>query len=256
MTVNPALAQALRDFAGRKRILVATDFDGVLAPLVQDPSTSRPVAGSMRLLREFAAMPDVFAAIVSGRQLEALRSLTGVRPSDDIVLIGSHGAEPDRKLPLDLTFDDAARERLTRATAALQEVVAAHPPTRIEHKPHGVVLHTRGVPADVAEAASRDALSIAIPHVDVMHGKQMVEFTVLPVTKGIALQALTRQFGTDATIYFGDDVTDERAFEVLVRDPANITIKVGDGDTLAGLRIDGPPDVVHVLETLYAERRS
>jgi trehalose 6-phosphate phosphatase len=254
MSVNPPLAQALRALAGRDRILVATDFDGVLAPLVEDPSTSRPVAGSMRMLREFAAMPSVFVAIVSGRQLAALRSLTGVKPSDDIVLIGSHGAEPDRKLPLDLIFDDAARARLARATAALQEVVAAHPPTRIEHKPHGVVLHTRGLPADVAQAATRDALAIAIPHVDVMQGKQMVEFTVLPVTKGIALQALTTQFGTDASIYFGDDVTDERAFEVLVRDPANVTIKVGAGDTLAQFRVDGPPNVVHALETLYAER--
>ncbi|HWC22200.1 MAG TPA: trehalose-phosphatase [Flexivirga sp.] len=254
MTLDPQLQQALSSFTAAGPILVATDFDGVLAPLVADPSTSRPVDGSMELLRELATMPGVFVAIVSGRHLAALQALTGVTVDDDIVLVGSHGAEPDRELPLDLTFDDAARDRLARATSALEAVAAAHPPTRIEHKPAGVVLHTRNVAADIAAAATRAALAIDIPGVDVMDGKQIVELSALSVTKGSALLALAKEFGTRASLYLGDDVTDERAFVTLAADPGNVTIKVGAGDTAATHRIDAPLDVLPVLETLRAVR--
>lgn len=242
-------------FARVGPILVATDFDGVLAPLVEDPSASRPIAGSMELLHELSALPDVFVAIVSGRHLAALQALTGVTAGDAIALVGSHGAEPDRDLPLDLTFDEAARDRLAQATTALESVAAAHPPTRVEYKPAGVVLHTRNVAADIAAAATGAALGIDIPGVDVMNGKQIVELSALSVTKGSALQALATAFGTAASLYLGDDVTDERAFVALADDPHNVSIKVGAGDTAAAFRIDAPPEVLPILETLRTARR-
>lgn len=255
MSLDPALRDALTGFAAVRSILVATDFDGVLAPLVLDPSKSRPIDGSMELLTELSALPGVFVAIVSGRHLAALEKLSGVAAGGDIVLVGSHGAEPDRELPLDFSFDDAARQRLAKATAAIESVAAAHPPTRIERKPAGVVLHTRRVPAGIAEAARRAALAIDIPGVDVMDGKQIVEFSALPVTKGSALHALAKEFGTRASLYLGDDVTDERAFAALADERANVTIKVGAGDTLAAYRIDGPPDVLPALRAVSAARR-
>jgi trehalose-phosphatase len=254
VSLPPELREALASFAAREQILVGTDFDGVLAPLVPDPSKSRPVDGSMELLRELADAPGVFVAIVSGRQLTALKSRTGVGAAEPIVLIGSHGAEPNRELALDLTFDDAARTRLERATAALAEVVDAHPPTCIERKPAGVVLHTRNVPVEVAQAATAAALAIDLPGVDVMKGKQIVELSVLSVTKGGALEALARQFGTEATLYLGDDVTDERAFTVLGEDDRNMTVKVGAGDTAASFRIEDPAAVVQVLRALRDAR--
>jgi len=254
--IAPDLRAALASFAARERILLSTDFDGVLAPLVLDPSTSRPVAGSMQLLRELAAMPGVFVAVVSGRDLSALQSLSGVAPHEPIVLVGSHGAEPSRELPLDVAFDDAARARLERATAALTAVAAAHPPTRLEYKPAGVVLHTRNVPADIAAAATAAALAIQLPGVDIMRGKQIVELSALSVTKGDALRAMATKFDTSATLYLGDDVTDERAFAVLADDDANVTIKVGAGDTSARHRIADPDAVVDVLRLLSRLRRA
>ncbi|GGB43772.1 hypothetical protein GCM10011492_38490 [Flexivirga endophytica] len=255
MSLDPRLQGALSAFAGSGPILVATDFDGVLAPIVADPSTSTPIAGSMDLLRELAQLPGTFVAIVSGRHLAALQVLTGVSAEDAIVLVGSHGAESDRPLPLDVGFDDAARQRLRAASTALEAVAAAHPPTRIERKPAGVVLHTRNVAPNVAAAATRAALAIDIPGVDVMDGKQIVELSALPVTKGSALQAMANEFDTQASLYLGDDVTDERAFAALAGDPANITIKVGDGETAAAFRIDHPLDVPSVFESLRDTRR-
>lgn len=251
MTLSGELGAALDSFVAREQILVATDFDGVLAPLVDDPSASKPIAGSVAALRGLASAPGVFVAIVSGRHLAALRQVSGVVAGDGIVLIGSHGAEPDRELALDVQLDDAARERLRRATDAVQGVADRYPPARIERKPAGVVLHTRRADPEIAARASGAALAIAIPGIDVMLGKDIVEFSALPVTKGTALQALARHFGTTATLYLGDDVTDERAFEVLAGDPANVTVKVGAGDTRARFRIDGSPEVLELLHHLH-----
>ncbi|TWE11638.1 trehalose-phosphatase [Rudaeicoccus suwonensis] len=252
--MTPDLDRAIGTYAARPSILVATDFDGVLAPLVHDPSTSRPVPGSIEVLRDIAALPGVFVTIVSGRDLATLRQLSGVAPQEAITLIGSHGAEPELALPIDVEVDEAARERLSRAITAFEQVVDRHPGTRLEHKPAGVVLHTRGVPEHVATAASRAALAVDIPDVHLMAGKQVVEASVLDVTKGAALQALSQLHATTATCYLGDDVTDEKAFAVLPADAGHLTIKVGPGDTLAAYRIDGPDDVVAVFDAIRRRR--
>lgn len=252
--MTPELDTAIETYAALPSILVATDFDGVLAPLVHDPSTSRPVAGSIEVLREIAASPGAFVTIVSGRDLATLRQLSGVTPHDAITLIGSHGAEPDRPLPIDVDVDDAARDRLRQAITAFEQVVEQHPGTRLEHKPAGVVLHTRGVPEAVASAAGDAALAVEIAGMHLMAGKQVVEASVLDVTKGTALQALSELHDTTATCYLGDDVTDEKAFAVLPADAGHVTIKVGSGDTLAAYRIDGPDDVVAVFEAIRRRR--
>ncbi len=87
------LRTALAAFAARPRVLVAVDFDGTLAPLVTDPLQARALPGGLEALREAAALDGVTVAVVSGRDLATLETLTGLGPDADITLIGSHGAE-------------------------------------------------------------------------------------------------------------------------------------------------------------------
>ena len=96
--------------AALDRVLVATDFDGVLAPLVDDPADSRPIDGSVALL-ERLARAGTPAALVSGRDLASLRAVAGVEPASPVILIGSHGAESSVELDLGATLDDRARQR-------------------------------------------------------------------------------------------------------------------------------------------------
>ena len=79
-------------------MLVASDFDGVLAPLVLDPMSSRPQPGTVEALRALAELPEVDVAVVSGRDLATLGELTGLAASDGIVLVGSHGGESSEPL--------------------------------------------------------------------------------------------------------------------------------------------------------------
>ncbi len=119
-----------------------------------------------------------------------------------------------------------------------------------------MAVHTRGLEPAAAAAALEDAAAMAVRHeaVHLMPGKQVVELAVLATNKGTALVDLAGRRGAAATLYLGDDVTDERAFEAL--DPAggDVTVKVGPGETAAAYRVEDVADVVATLELFVAAR--
>lgn len=254
--LDAALTEALTAYAGRDRVLYGSDFDGVLAPLVLDPSTSTPVEGSVQALRDLAEIPGTTVAVVSGRDLATLRQLSGIGEDESIVLIGSHGGQPSIELPIGQTWDDAAQARLDAVNAALEAVADAHPGSRIERKSAGAAIHTRGMDAEAADAAARDAEQAAgnIDGVHVIAGKSVLEIGVLDTNKGAAMQALAQHAGATVTCYSGDDRTDERAFEVLPTSDGHVTIKVGEGETVAAHRILGTDQVLEVIRTVVRAR--
>lgn len=259
MTGLPAsLKAALEAFVQRPRILVAADFDGTLAPFNTDPMKVRAHPGALTSLYAAASLPGVSVALVSGRDLQTLRKLTAVPQTSPIVLVGSHGGEfslADIDGPA--AVDQEASARLAAALADLEEAAAAHPGARIELKPGAVALHTRGMEPAAADAALAAAIELSTQHpgVHVIPGKQVVELTVVTRDKGDALRALAVARGVDATAYFGDDVTDERAFAALDPRSGDVTVKVGDGNTLAAYRLDGVDDVVTALDLMVNLRR-
>jgi trehalose 6-phosphate phosphatase len=74
--------------------------------------------------------------------------------------------------------------------------------------------------------------------------------TVVQADKGTALRHLRQRLGARAVLYAGDDVTDENALATLDPAAGDVGVKVGPGDTAAGHRIDGPPDVAVLLSSL------
>ena len=248
------LADALRHLAHAARTdgaLVGLDFDGVLAPLQDDPDASRPLPAATAALQRLAQVPGMHVALVSGRALADLAAVSG--PPEGTLLVGSHGAErgrwiDGRLIPVELTLDPAAADLLDDVADGLWAVVRDSS-GRIERKPASVVLHTRTATDDDAARLTAAALALgARPGIDVLHGKDVVELSVHPVTKGDALAALRAELGVGALAYAGDDVTDERAFATL--GPGDVTIKVGQGPTVARFRVAGPPELAVVLERL------
>lgn len=248
---SPAdLDAPLRDLAAHRPVLIASDMDGVLAPFDDDPLAVRPVPESLAALRSLAGAPGVHVAVVSGRDLQTLRLLTGIGEEEPITLIGSHGAESSADLDA-AGLDEQDERRLAALRADLERVVAEHPPTRIEYKPASIGLHVRGLPEDVQAAALAAGADAAGRHpgVTVIPGKGVMEAGVLRADKGSALLALAGSLGVDAVAYLGDDVTDEHAFEALTDLPHPFTVKVGEGATAASHRV---PDEHAVAELLSA----
>ena len=258
------LRSAVAAFAARPRVLVALDFDGTLSPFVLDPLQARAVPGGLKALQAAAALGGVTTAVVSGRDLATLATLTGIGPGDGIVLIGSHGAQTTSEDDTSLSpapdagfLDEDATARLSVVTDELEQIRSLYPAVRLEHKPSAVALHTRGVEPSVAAAATAAAREVAQRHrgVHVMPGKEVVELTVLEANKGSAVLKLALATSSDATLYVGDDVTDERAFAALDPASGDLTVKVGDGPTVAAQRVPDPAAVVELLELFVEQRR-
>lgn len=262
MTLRVPLHQALEAFATHSPVLVASDFDGVLAPFERDPDDVRPLPGVMDVLHSMAALPDVHVAVVSGRDLATLARLTGLSEGDPIALIASHGAESSSEaVRTAMEAAAMAPEDEQRLEALAAEVTALvdqrHPQARIERKAAAIVVHTRGLPRDVADKALAEARTAALAHegVRVLKGKSVLEMSVSHADKGSALAAYGRHAGVKARLYLGDDVTDEDVFVRFTRE-GDVTVKVGEGSTAARHRVPDEAAAADLLLTLEGLLRS
>ncbi|MGO1480377.1 MAG: bifunctional alpha,alpha-trehalose-phosphate synthase (UDP-forming)/trehalose-phosphatase [Brachybacterium sp.] len=256
-----AVDAALTQFSEVPRLLIASDFDGVIAPIVADRDAVQPDAPALGALRELSELPGVAVALVSGRALADLDSHT--RMPSSVVLVGSHGAEVGALPPwmqsevLDksaLAMSPEKEELLASITTTLRRIARAHPGTEVETKPTAAVLHTRNAKGRGSINATDSALEYAmtLPDVTVTPGKEVIEFAVVPTSKGVAVDTLARASAADAWLYLGDDVTDESVFAQLGE--SDLGIKVGGGDTAARLRIADTEAVRGVLQRLLKLR--
>jgi trehalose 6-phosphate phosphatase len=241
------LARALAEAATVPRLLVTSDFDGTLAPIVNNPPDARPLAEAAAALIELADLPDTTAALISGRALETLRSLSSM-PST-VQLVGSHGAEFASGFTHEID-----RDLLQTINEELAAIAADRPGVTVELKPASVALHVRNASTEDGKAALTAAREAAASwDAQATEGKAVLEFAVISTDKGEAVDILREQVDASAVVFFGDDVTDEKAFRRLRR--SDVGVKVGPGDTLAGYRIDTPEDVATALKYLRDERR-
>lgn len=251
---SSSLTAALSDLAGVRRLLVALDFDGTLAPEVDSPEAARALPEAREAVERLHALGSTRVALVSGRALDSLIHVS--QAPDDVLLVGSHGIElrldsPDDRLALDtaeLERVDVLREVLTRVADGIDEVW-------VESKPAGFALHTRLATEENSRRAHLVALREATAELDdltIRRGKNVLEFSVRSTTKGEAIEHLRRYTAADAVLFAGDDVTDEDGFAAL--QPHDVGIKVGAGETAAAHRVPGPVELAHALSGLASAR--
>ncbi|MCP9275552.1 trehalose-phosphatase [Mycolicibacterium arenosum] len=243
----PELTDALDAAAGSPRLLLTSDFDGTLAPIVGNPADARPLPAAADALSALADVPDTTVALISGRALAVLRELSGAPPT--VHLVGSHGAEFDTGFTHPIDGD-----LLARIIAELRSIAEGRPGVAVETKPASVALHVRNASAADGEAALA-AAEVASQHwgAHATAGKAVLEFAVLRTDKGEAVDILREQCDATAVVFLGDDVTDEKAFRRMRA--ADVGVKVGPGDTLARYRVDTPDDVAETIAYLLAARR-
>jgi trehalose-phosphatase len=232
---------ALRRLAAG-RVLLAFDFDGTLAAIAERPEQAR-MNGRMRraLLRVAQLYP---CAVISGRARRELRRLLADVPV--IALSGSHGAEnpgqPRVRSP---------RNRVQAWASLLRRALRGHRGLTVERKPHGVAVHyRRAEDKEAAHAAILEVVAV-LDGVRYIRGKEVLE--VVPArspNKGHALAALRRRLKPRATLYVGDDLTDEDAFAS--RGPGVfLTVRVTPTQpTVARFRLDGQEEVEKLLNAL------
>jgi trehalose-phosphatase len=243
------LAEQLRHLARVPNLLVACDYDGTIASLVDDPMEARPNRDCAAALRQLAEQANTTVTVVSGRSLRDLATLS--RLPESIRLVGSHGSEFDLGFASQLDEDLLdKREIITREVRALGFKYGA----RVEEKPTGITYHFRGLDDGIKEAARQELVRGPAGHewIYVRNGRDIIEFSVISTNKGVALDTLRHQVGASAVIYVGDDVTDEESFRTLTG--PDVGVKVGDGPTVAKYRVADTETVARIL-ALLAEIR-
>ncbi|CAN5170756.1 trehalose-phosphatase [soil metagenome] len=241
---------ALRELARTKQLLVALDFDGTLAPEVDEPEKARALPEARAAVLRLNEMPHTRVALVSGRALKSLINVADL--PDSVLLIGSHGIELRLDNPDDnVSLDTAEFKRVDVLGEVLGEVADSFDQVWLEEKPAGFALHTRLATEHNSRIAHLVALSETAAELDdltVRTGKNVLEFSVRSTTKGEAVEHLRKYTKATAVFYAGDDVTDEDAFAAL--DADDVGLKSGEGSTLANFRVPGPIDVARALNLL------
>lgn len=212
------------------------DFDGTLVDLAPTPSEVVVAPGLKDLLADLASLLGGAVAIISGRPVADIDTFFSPL---QLCVAGVHGAE--------WRSADGAVHRiplapLDAALAPIEALRARFPALRIERKPGAIALHYRQAPE--LEDACMDVMHEALERVEGMalqRGKRVVELKPRNASKAVAVERFLGEapFRHRPPWFFGDDVTDESAFEIVLR-TGGVAVKVGAGDSVADYRLDGP----------------
>ena len=235
MTGSPA-AHELAAYATRAGLVL--DFDGVLAPIIDQPGESCLLPGTAELLERLAGRLAV-TAVVSGRPTSFLRDRV---PCSGVRLIGSYGLEDD----------PSAAEWLPRIQEATTELQQRFPCGHgngvgsggsgivVERKAVSVAVHWRLADDHVkAEERVTAAVNALAEQLGLKTGPGKYVLEVLPpltVNKGTVVRGLAAEHELATLAYAGDDKGDLPALKA-AREAGGHALVVDHGaETMPELR--------------------
>ena len=225
-------------------VLLAFDYDGTLAPLVDAPARATMRASTRRLLARASRLyPSV---VITGRARADV--LGRLRHIEVCRVVGNHGAEPAPN-------GDVMRRRVQRWLPVLKTRLSRLQGVVIEDKGFSVAVHYRH--ARERSSTRRAVLSAArsLKDARLVGGKLVVNIVVPDAPhKGLALERERAHFACDTVIYVGDDETDEDVFQI-DRPGQLLSVRVGRKRTSAApYFIRNQAEIDRVLGTLVAAR--
>jgi trehalose 6-phosphate phosphatase len=199
--LGPAGRHALRRLTG-SRPLLAFDYDGTLAPIVDDPARARMRTATRELLTRLAAR--YVCVVVSGRpRRDLVRRLARVGIAE---VVGNHGIEPWKTSARATRIVRLWRRQLEAPLSSLSGVI-------IEDKAYSISVHYRQARDQKRARAAVLEAAAALDGARLIAGKRSV--SILPAfapNKGVAVEEARARFGCDTVLFVGDDTTDEDVF--------------------------------------------
>ena len=209
-----------------ENLVVGLDFDGTLAPIVDDPESAQIHPDGAEVLVALAAQVRA-VAVITGRPARQALALGGLEEVGNAVgesgrelfVLGQYGNERwtstnrrviSPKPPRGLATFMGELPRLLRRAEASEAWV--------EEKGLAVAVHTRRL--EDPEAAFGRLLPLltdaAKSHdLDVEPGRWVVEVRAHGMHKGAAVRRLTDELGAGAFVFCGDDLGDLEAFKAI-----------------------------------------
>jgi trehalose 6-phosphate phosphatase len=239
--------------------LVALDFDGTLAPIVEHPEDARALPGTADVLAAVAARVAK-VAVITGRPAADAVSFAGLTGVPRLTVLGHYGLERWEAGRLETPGENAGVELARRRVV---ELAAVRPGVVVEDKGHSVALHTRRAPdpAGALEELTPHAVAIADEAgLQVTPGRYVLELRPIGIDKGTALRALVAETSASAVLFAGDDVGDLPAVavvrELALNDVVGVVVCSDADEASAQLRaqadvvVAGPAGVLDLLAEL------
>jgi trehalose 6-phosphate phosphatase len=241
--------------------LVALDFDGTLAPIVDDPAAARADPATTDVLGRLAGLTGT-VAIITGRPAAEAAEFAGLTRAPGVIVLGHYGSQrwQDGKLA-----SPPVPPGLAAARAELPQILTragAAPGTRLEDKEYALAVHTRQTASPqteldrlgpaLAALAARTGLAVE-------PGRYVIELRLPGSDKGQALRGLAAERSSTAVLFCGDDLGDRPAFRAVkeMRSDGTPGLVVCSGSAEvpelaleADLVVDGPPGVAELLTGL------
>lgn len=230
-----------------RRTCLFLDLDGTLAAIAPRPEDVGPDPERNALLRRLVGRLDGRVAVLSGRSIaEVDRILDG----SVMAVAGVHGLE--RRAPDGVLNRVTPHAAIGRVEETLVSFAKGQRGLAVESKQQAVALHYRGHPP-AQDACIDIAHRLAAIHgLGVQEGHMVVELRTPGPDKGDSVHAFMEDpmFRGCVPVAFGDDLTDEHAFEV-VRDYRGWGVLVGDArPSAARYRVRDPEAVLDWLRDL------
>src|SRR5215831_14183305 len=241
--------------------LIATDFDGTLAPIVADPRDARADEEAVAALAGLAELAGTLA-VITGRPAGEAVALGGFGGIPGLIVLGHYGGE--RWQDGELTTPPvppgvaAARDRLPGILAE----AGAPEGTWIEDKGSALAVHTRrAADPEGALAALRESLAGLAAGTGLIcePGRLVIELRPPGMDKGSALTALAAERNSGAILFAGDDLGDLPAFGAVralrAAGHPGLTVcsssdEVSEVAAEADLVVAGPPGFADLLGSL------
>jgi trehalose 6-phosphate phosphatase len=229
------------------------DLDGTLAEIKPHPDQVAIPTDVRLSLHQLAEQQNGAVALISGRSMDELDAL--VDPYR-FPLAGVHGAER-RDINDQLYVLTLPESLVSSLEDTLRQALAPLKGSELESKGMAFALHYRRAPQhERAILELAEAIVARHPQLALQPGKCVVEIKPKGANKGAAIAAFLQEapFVGRQPVFVGDDLTDESGFEVVNR-LGGVSVKVGEGETLARCRLASVPHVHQWLKTVVDSRQ-
>jgi trehalose-phosphatase len=256
---DAALGQVIAALRQHRPLGLFFDFDGTLAPIVDQPQEAALPETTRKILQRLSELPRVAVGVISSRSLKVLEGKIGL---PEISLAGSTGLELNIRGRREIVPDHEALSRQAREIAdELEAWVGEFVGVRVERKKLALTLHYRAVALarrdDLLQAFER-SFSVRARKWKCVPGPLAIE--ILPDVawnKGTAVDVMLDEIRAQSAVeplcvYAGDHANDAPAFD-LVRSCGGLVIGIGpDAPRGATMRMNTSAELQQWLAELYA----
>jgi trehalose-phosphatase len=249
----------IEELLRNKFILLLLDYDGTLTPIAETPEKAVISKEAKELLQKLSGSSYCALGIISGRPVEDVKNIVGIR---DIIYAGNHGLEIEGpKIKFESQVPPRLKSVIRNIAEEMPKRLSVINGVLIEDKGLTLSIHYRLVDRKDMPAFEQIFSEVTGPYIicgkiKISSGKEVYEIKP-PVKwdKGkVVLWLMARQQFASAEkmvfpVYIGDDITDEDAFKVLKE--KGLTVFVGEpGSSIADYYLKNTEEVTRFLRLI------